>query len=221
MYNRNRGLTLIEICVVIVIIALMTEGFLKGQELIRAARIHDLIAQQDGVRAAFLGFQDRYKALPGDYKDASTTIPCVPDCTNGNGNGIIDAPESLLAWSHLAGAQFISGSYINSGNTPNEWNSPKNVYGAYLVLQYDNAYGDHAGPPSPHHNIKTGTLVPVEILEAVDKKIDDGKPYSGTFQFSSYTVEGTAPDANECVINGQWNILYGSSNCGGTTIINN
>ncbi len=74
MKRNANGFTLIEIAIVLVIIGLLLGGVLKGQELITGARVRNLISQQDGIKAAFFGFQDRYRALPGDYAAASTNI---------------------------------------------------------------------------------------------------------------------------------------------------
>ena len=61
MRNRQSGFTLIEIAIVLVIIGLLLGGVLKGQELITSARVRNLIATQDGVKAAYFGFLDRYR----------------------------------------------------------------------------------------------------------------------------------------------------------------
>src|SRR6188472_935406 len=90
MQGRQNGFTLIEIAIVLVIIGLLLGGVLKGQELITGARVRNLVAQQDGVKAAYFGFLDRYRALPGDYAAAATNISNVAAtaaCNNGNGNG--------------------------------------------------------------------------------------------------------------------------------------
>ena len=62
--RKQRGFTLIEIAIVLVIIGLLLGGVLKGQELITSARVRNLISTQDGVKAAYFGFLDRYRALP-------------------------------------------------------------------------------------------------------------------------------------------------------------
>ena len=56
------------------------------------------------------------------------------------------------------------------------------------------------GTPPAKHNLKTGSQVPVEIIAEVDRKIDDGLPYAGGFQFSPYvpTAASTAPDIDDC-----------------------
>ena len=77
MMYKSRGFTLIEIAIVLVIIGLLLGGVLKGQELITGARVRNLISQQDGIKAAFFGFQDRFRALPGDYAAATTNIAGV------------------------------------------------------------------------------------------------------------------------------------------------
>jgi len=90
--NRQTGFTLIEIAIVLVIIGLLLGGVVKGQEMIVSARVRNLIAQQDGIKAAFFAFQDRYRALPGDYGAADSTINCgASPCLNGNSNGVLTA----------------------------------------------------------------------------------------------------------------------------------
>ena len=66
MKSRQDGFTLVEIAIVLVIIGLLLGGILKGQEMITQAKIKNVIADISGVSAAMYGYQDRYRALPGD-----------------------------------------------------------------------------------------------------------------------------------------------------------
>jgi prepilin-type N-terminal cleavage/methylation domain-containing protein len=223
--RHQQGFTLIEIAIVLVIIGLLLGGILKGQELITSARVRNLISQQDGVKAAFFGFQDRFRALPGDYIGATANIQGVTQI--GNGNGRIEATgatinESYAVWEHLARAGFINGNYVYAAAI-GETVSPKNPYGQYVQLGYDNTYYLAAGTAPLRHNLKTGNQIPVEIIAEVDRKVDDGLPGSGSFVFTIFTeTGGVAPTQANCVNTATppaWTLNPGGEvNCGGTTL---
>lgn len=223
MKFKQKGFTLIEIAIVLVIIGLLLGGILKGQELITNARVRNLISQQDGIKAAFFGFQDRYRALPGDYTLATTNIPAVSTNAacgsgNGNGNGQVGSAnaENILAWDHLSKAGFITGSFTCGGATESPTSAPTNPYTRYYQLIYDNVYADAA--PTARHNVKTGNLVPSDILAEVDRKVDDGNAQSGTFRFSNYGGNtGAAALTGTCHTAGIWTIPP-VNDCGGVSL---
>jgi prepilin-type N-terminal cleavage/methylation domain-containing protein len=118
--RKQLGFTLVEIAIVLFIVGLLLGGVLKGQELIRAARVNNIAAQLDEVKVAYLGFLDRYRTYPGDMPTAQATVQipgtgsvgCAAVGTCGNGR--IDPNENILVWYHLSRAGFISGSYTGS-----------------------------------------------------------------------------------------------------------
>src|SRR6266853_16072 len=91
--KHQRGFTLIEIAIVLVIIGLLIGGVLKGQELIYNQKVKSTYDYYRQYTAAMYGYQDRYKALPGDDAQAATRGFIVPAgdpvITPGNGDGII------------------------------------------------------------------------------------------------------------------------------------
>jgi prepilin-type N-terminal cleavage/methylation domain-containing protein len=235
MRHKQAGFTLIEIAIVLVIIGLLLGGVLKGEELITSARVRNLISQQDGVKAAFYGFQDRFRALPGDYPGAVENIAGISTAACGggvgNGNGRIDAgDEARLAWEHLSKAGFINGRFTCTASD-SATTTPVNSWGIYLQVVYDGVYG--AGttgtPAAPRHNVKTGAQIPVELIAEMDRKIDDGRPNSGGFQFSRYQGNAAAAptdnstsapactSANTAI--GIWNAANGSTNCGAASLL--
>jgi len=230
--TRQSGFTLIEIAIVLVIIGLLLGGVLKGQELITSARVRNLIGQQDGIKAAFFGFQDRYRAYPGDYGAAETNLKCpTSPCFNGNGNGLIQnetgAPavdERQLVWVHLASAGFLNGSYsmLSATEAALDTNTPRNPYNTFLQFIHDAIFAD-SGTAPVKLNLKTGSQIPVEILAEVERKIDDGNGERGQFRFSLYDGgTGTAPpavgDAGCVNADGTWLVAVGISNCGGASL---
>lgn len=227
MRTIANGFTLIEIAIVLVIVGLLLGGLIKGEELIRAARVRNLIHEQDSIKAAFYGFQDRYRALPGDYVAASTNMDCgTTPCVNGDGNGRIESlnasgmHEEILVWSHLSASGFLTGTYTAAAgdNAPAPTNTPRNAYNVYIDLAFDNGYG--SGAAAARHNLKTGGQIPVELIAEVDRKIDDGNPLGGAFQFSAYAPAGsTAPSASSCVSGTTWNLNGQESNCGGAMLL--
>ncbi len=225
--KKQRGFTLIEIAIVLVIIGLLLGGVLKGQELITSARVRNVISQQDGLKAAFFGFLDRYRAYPGDYGQATANIPGCAACQNGNNNGQI-APaaivEPIAVWEHLSRAGFINGSYTYAATETNS-SAPTNPYGRYLQMIYDNAYADPAATIPIRHNLKTGNQIPSDILAEVDRKADDGIATGGSFRFTAYKGEtgagGTAPTPANCydtVGAGAWDAATPDPNCGGASL---
>jgi len=230
MKKNQSGFTLIEIAIVLVIIGLLLGGVLKGQELITSARVRNLITQQDGIKAAYFGFQDRYRALPGDYPGAQAlaNIPnMVTDAMGGNGDGRIiagTANEPTLAWMHLSHAGFLTGNYTMSGalEAASGTNSPINPYNATLQIIHDNIYGIVTGEPAAtiRPNIKTGNQIPVEILTEIDRKVDDGNAGRGTFRFSDHLGAGVAPTPANCFIatSGVWLTTTNETNCGGASL---
>src|SRR5512134_3353605 len=89
MKAQQKGFTLVEIAIVLVIIGLLLGGILKGQEMIVQAKIKNVIADFSGVSAAYHGYQDRYRAIPGDDATANTRWTTPTAATAGNGNGVV------------------------------------------------------------------------------------------------------------------------------------
>jgi prepilin-type N-terminal cleavage/methylation domain-containing protein len=63
---RQAGFTLVEIAIVLVIIGLLLVGVLQGQEMIENTKVKTLVSDMKSIQAAYNGYIDRYKAIPGD-----------------------------------------------------------------------------------------------------------------------------------------------------------
>lgn len=194
MKTNQSGFTLVEIAIVLVIIGLLLGGVLKGQELITQAKIKNVANDLNGMAAAIYGYQDRYKAFPGDDDKASTRWASA---TNGDHNGKLsgdfnsnsDSDETRKFWNHLRLAGFIGGDTASFAQ-------PQNAAGGIIGAQTD------AGPSSA---VELAGLVVCssnlsgKIANAIDAQFDDGVPNKGTVrgykQTGSVAADGSTNPA--------------------------
>ena len=110
--RSQKGFTLIEMSIVLVIIGLIIGGILKGQEIIESSRSKNVLSEIERIRAATNTFIDRYKALPGDFAlaqnaaAAQARISTSAQVVNGNGDGIVSGasvPTTKATISALTG----------------------------------------------------------------------------------------------------------------------
>jgi len=91
--QHQRGFTLIEMSIVLVIIGLIIGGILKGQELIESSRQKNVISQIDRLKAGTTSFVDRFRGLPGDFSRREL-LPNSGMLAGGNDDGIIGVPQA-------------------------------------------------------------------------------------------------------------------------------
>jgi prepilin-type N-terminal cleavage/methylation domain-containing protein len=218
MKHHQKGFTLIEIAIVLVIIGLLLGGVLKGQELINTARVRAMNNTVDGITAAWFSFQDRYRAFPGDYStvQSSVNLPGTPD--GGDGNGLVDTDlESARVWVHLEAAGYLTGGY-NDDATPINQTAydcspnlcPDNGFGSGMNLAYGSMVQTGA---SDAHELLSGRGVPVEVIAELDRKVDDGSPLTGAMQLGLAGQGWIDPAPSDCLNGTNYELQAPSDNC--------
>lgn len=117
--KKQAGFTLIELAIVLVIIGLLLGGVLKGQELINSAKVKNMATDFKNIQVYIYGYQDKFRALPGDDALAATHLTGGVTATTGGtvGNGVIEGKynsttvtdESALFWQHVRLAGLAAG----------------------------------------------------------------------------------------------------------------
>lgn len=207
--SQQKGFTLIEIAIVLVIIGLLLGGVLKGQELINTARVRSLNNSVDGITAAWFSFQDRYRSFPGDYINARSIVNLPGAPAGGDGNGqVVTAAERGLVWVHLEAAGYITGGYNDDTQTIPDADlyvcstllCPDNGFGTGMVISHgllqDSAV---AGTTAAAHELITGQGVPVDVLAELDRKVDDGAATTGLMQIGAGGTTWTSAESDNCI----------------------
>lgn len=180
--KKQAGFTLVEIAIVMVIIGLLLGGVLKGREIITNAKIKNLENDYQGVTAAIYSYQDRYRALPGDDKNA-TRFATTVGVGNGDGkitglfNSTTTTDESSLFWLHLRNAGLVAGA-------TNDQQQPVNAFGGLTGVTTGPANVNIPGLVVGFSNI------PQNIANIVESQQDDGNPKTGNIQ--ALKNDGTA-----------------------------
>lgn len=180
--NTEKGFTLVEIAIVMVIIGLLLGGILKGQSLIRSMQVKDVMTIVKDLQASSQYFKDRYHYLPGDWVFSANEISNV--VAGGNGDGLIGtAAEAVLVPNHLVNAGFIRGDGVQI----------RTQYGNVRVIS--RTISNVAGLPASIQNVIELANLPCEIATEIDVKLDDGNINTGNVRASvANCVDGGVND---------------------------
>ncbi len=189
MKTLQKGFTLVELAIVLVIVSLLVAGIMGSQKMIEAARLTAVMADVNRFAEAVGTFEERYGALPGDLSDVSVLPALTPAPKAGNGDGVVSAgDESLQFWYHLMAAELVQGAFDGAslyvpavagkkGGIP----SSKIAQSGYVALSDRTrglmlVFGGVGG-----NSFTLPVLSPIDAYR-IDKRMDDGNPDTGNVQ---------------------------------------
>jgi len=167
--QAQKGFTLVEIAIVLVIIGLLLGGVLKGQELITNAKIKSVTSDFDSISAAYYAYQDRTGNIAGDTTEA------------GAKDGAIDTDDDF--WFDLKTEGFIG------GTLGTELGSDGPVH------DLDGTWSATAGAASGalftgNHICASG--IADTYAQGMDTKLDDGDATTGSIRSGTDAAAATA-----------------------------
>lgn len=224
--KSQKGFTLVELAIVLVIIGLIVSGVLVGQDLIKAAELRATVKQVQNFQLAVNTFIGKYRGIPGDIqgnKYGLTGLAGYIDGTSGDGDGdgtieednastvLTLTGEMSTFWSNLttSGKELIQGVYNGDGCATSSGDTncyagedfPKLKFGStgWVVYGVSGTNYFATGLVSGDDTV-TNTAVDFVPIDAfnIDVKIDDGVPTAGDIQArgAHATVLETAATSN-------------------------
>lgn len=188
MKKQQTGFTLIELAIVLVIIGLLLGGVLKGQELINSAKVKNMASDFKNTQVYIYGYQDRFRAIPGDDALAATHVTggtkATTPGTTGNGliqgewDSVTTTDESFLFWQHVRLAGLAPGPTTFGTAAQLAAYQPRNADGGRLGVQSVSSLTEITGMTGAFAICSGGILG--RFARQLDTTLDDGETSTGS-----------------------------------------
>lgn len=205
MRKQQSGFTLVEIAIVLVIIGLLLGGVLKGQELVNNAKVKNLGNDFRGISSFVYAYQDRFRALPGDDRAATTHLNGGTNAAaanlgnariNGAWNSVTASDESFLFWQHVR----LAGLATGTTNTAAADYIPRNAEGGVIGVTSDPVLTAPATPyPASFYVCSQG--IQGRFARQIDTTLDDGNTQTGTIRVITDNAANMADAINVTAAN--------------------
>jgi len=239
--EAQKGFTLIELSIVIVIIGLIVAGVVGGQALVEQARIRQQIADLQKYEVAVNTFKLEYNAIPGDFSDANAYWGVA----GGDGNGRISGYVATMFNPALEGLKFFHHLSL-AGLSPENYNGTWELGVGYPKLKIAPSKGLLAGGGiegccAGGHQLSTqsssrrrklalylhvsrpeqagggyddmvGVLTP-KVAFNIDQKMDDGIARTGIFESYRPLPNGASPGNCLDAVEGDYNLTDNRTGC--------
>jgi prepilin-type N-terminal cleavage/methylation domain-containing protein len=172
--KHQRGFTLVELAIVLVIIGLILGAAFKGKDLIDGAKVKNMAAQVNKMQAGFNTYFEKYGAYPGDGCTTSTACAAAKD---GIVKGTTETP--------LATAVLIEKGIMTAADIKSIFGSDWQITDAGAAPTGFDANTNYMTPGATVAGVVTPASVDIRFVCALDNSIDDGDPRKGIVRSSA------------------------------------
>lgn len=213
----QKGFTLVELAIVVVIIAIIAGSIIAADEIFEGAERQSILKEINKYSTAIGTFYNQYLALPGDIRNASDYWSSADD---GNADGYIKGydTENVYAWNHLSRSGMLEKNYDGTA-ADYEKSIPEALLGdSFYVLDTagnlssgndgwaigtDAIYekeGNFLGLGGySDSGTAEGGAISSRAARAIDHKIDDGSASAGHMVFIKGTNDSGTTYFDGCV----------------------
>lgn len=165
MKNNNKGFSLIELSIVLIIMGLLVAGITGGASLIKTAQLRSVVTESNTYRTAYNTFYSQYNRVPG----ATTDLP----------NKIVPAD----AWTQLREANIIDKKPNSETDVPGLVSKYKGSnwylnYADEATFVVEDFRGLNVLYISGKGDFSTGAFSQLDAY-SMDEKLDDGTSNEG------------------------------------------
>ncbi len=220
--KHARGFTIVEIAIVMVIVALVISAILAARFVIEAAKVHTIVKEHGLFQNTVTAFKEKYGELPGDMGNATSYWASA---ANGNrdqkirwADGSAPKKEGPQAWYQLEQSGMLSGGGFSGSSTSDVAATGTNIPDSAVAtgsagwfLDEDATYtiGTALGlGRADGTGLNDSPILKAEDALRVDRKLDDGKPSSGTVRgigancidTGAYDADGANKSSETCML---------------------
>ena len=179
MKKNNKGFSLIELSIVLIIMGLLIAGVTGGASLIKSAKLRSVVTEFTNYRTAFNTYYAQFGKVPGAGADSN-----IIDTTTGGLSALFD--EGIID-KEPTGDKAVVSKFGNGA----KWyltNAVATEEANYIVADFNNL---NVLILSGAEDFTTQVLTNAEA-QSVDEKVDDGKSGTGLVRGVQKTGEGDA-----------------------------
>ena len=173
MKKNNKGFSLIELSIVLIIMGLLIAGVTGGASLVKSAKLRAAVTELMNYRAAFNTYYAQFGKVPGACNDDKSKICGWNSLNILRENGFINKDVKKFNIGHNAQLFLVNAENTSIGL---HWTEELGSHGEFPIVEFAKS---NIIIISRDTNM-SGPVLTQQEAQYIDDKMDDGKSLSGS-----------------------------------------